>query len=332
MKNLMHSRVLILGRDVLILLSLAACVPGFAQSGRNPVVIQMKDRQVTLDEFNARFEIAVRMLASRQGIEYGSQDPEKINMLRVQYLQQRATELAMLQEADRLQVQVDDKQIDAAVAEFHHQAGADKSMPDILKMAGLKQETQLRDFLREQERIRLATEKLLQQIIVPPGDVMTMHHDLADELITPEQICVRQIAVTDENTARLLLEKLKQGADFEALAKQQSTDKRTAEKGGDMGCFEREGMLARSDFEESAFNAKTGVVTGPVKSEFGHHLILVYDRKPPHVPTLNEAYADLEDEIRHEKLPDVLAGIRDASMIKTFPDRLGIKVPERTED
>src|SRR5688500_15451916 len=115
----MNGRAFILGRDALLLLSLAACVPGFAQTGQNPVVIQMKDRQVTLDQFNAQFDVAVRMLAARQGIDFGSQPPEKIAALRLQYLNQRASELAMLLEADRLNVSVDEKQVDAAVAEFH---------------------------------------------------------------------------------------------------------------------------------------------------------------------------------------------------------------------
>ncbi len=324
MKNLMNSRVLLPGRHALILLSLVACVPIFAQTGQNPVVIQMQDRQVTLDEFNAQFDIAVRMLAARQGIDFGSQPPEKIAALRVQYLNQRASELAMLREADRLSLGVDEKQIDVAVAEFHHQAGENKAMKDVLLQAGLKDEGQLRDYLREQVRIRLLTEKLLEQIVVPPGDVMTLHHDIAEQLMTPEQICMRQIAVSDDQTAQQLKDRLKEGADFAALAKENSTDKKTAEKGGDMGCFEREGMPARSDFEDAAFNANTGEVTGPVKSEFGYHLIVVYERRPPHVPTLNEAYADLEDEIRHEKLPDVLDEILEQSMVDTFPDRLGI--------
>ena len=161
---------------------------------------------------------------------------------------------------------------------------------------------------------------------------MTMHHDLADQLVTPEQICMRQIAVADEQTARQLLDKLNGGADFETLAKENSTDKKTAAKGGDMGCFEKEGMIARTDFENLAFTAKQGEVAGPVKSEFGYHLLLVYNRIAAHTPTLNEAYAELELEIRHEKLPDVLAELIDASGVQTFPDRLGIKESKPAEE
>ena len=315
-----------------VILLLSTLVGGPLSAQTEPVVIQLADQQVTRDVFNARFEIAVRMLAMRQGIQYDGQDQAKTDMLRKQYLRQRGSELVMLQQAEKLGVVVDDALIDASVADFYHKAGDGKDAKQVLQLVGFSDEAGLRDYLGEMERIRLATDKLRDQIIVPPGDVMTMHHDLADQLVTPEQICMRQIAVADEQTARQLLDKLNGGADFETLAKENSTDKKTAAKGGDMGCFEKEGMIARTDFENLAFTAKQGEVAGPVKSEFGYHLLLVYNRIAAHTPTLNEAYAELELEIRHEKLPDVLAELIDASGVQTFPDRLGIKESKPAEE
>lgn len=314
-----------------VILLLSTLVGGPLSAQTEPVVIQLADQQVTRDVFNARFEIAVRMLAMRQGIQYDGQDQAKTDMLRKQYLRQRGSELVMLQQAEKLGVVVDQAQLDASVADFYHKAGEGKDAKQALQLVGFRDEADLKEYLGEMERIRLATDKLRDQIIVPPGDVMTMHHDLADQLVTPEQICMRQIAVADEQTARQLLDKLKGGSDFETLAKENSTDKKTAAKGGDMGCFEKEGMIARTDFENLAFTAKQGEVAGPVKSEFGYHLLLVYNRIAAHTPTLNEAYAELELEIRHEKLPDVLAELIDASGVQTFQDRLGIQEAEPTE-
>lgn len=323
MKSQLINRALQLCIGMSLMAGLAITVPASAQTESNPVVIQLPNGQVTLDTFNAQFDVAVRMLAARQEINFASQPADKVEALRKQYLNQRASELAMLQEADRLKVAVDDKQIDAAVAEFHHQAGESKSMEEVLKQTGLKDEAQLRDYLSEQGRIRLVTEVLLKKIVIPPGDVLTMHHDIAEQMQTPEVICMRQIAVADEQTATDLKNKLKGGADFTTVAKEHSTDKKTAEKGGDMGCFEKERAVAQSDFENAAFTAITDEVTGPVKSEFGYHLVLVYERRAPHTPTINEVYDELEDELRHEKLPDMLAKIREDSKIVIYPERMG---------
>lgn len=296
---------------------------GLVLAQDNPVVIQLPGTEVTRDDFNSRFEIAVRILAARQGIQYGTQSQEQTDMLRKQYLRQRGSELVMLQEAERLGVNVTEKDVAAAMADFYHTVGDGKSHEDTLKLVGFQSEDELKAWMQDQERIRIATDKLRDQIIVPPGDVMTMHHDMADQITVPEKICMRQISVADEATANKMLADLNAGSDFAALAKDKSIDAKTAANGGDMGCFEREpGHAARNEFESAAYNAPTGQVTGPVKSDIGYHLILVYDRVEAHSPSLNEAYAELENEIRHEKLPDVLAKIIDNSGLQTFPDRL----------
>ena len=67
----------------------------------DPVVIELKDRKVTTSEFNRSFEVAVRALASQQGVAYADQSVAQIENLRQGYLSQRATEMVMLQEAER---------------------------------------------------------------------------------------------------------------------------------------------------------------------------------------------------------------------------------------
>jgi len=318
-----------LARFVIAWSAMLAGISVFAQTDHNPVVIQVQDQQVTLDEFNRQFEVAVRMLVNRQGIEYDSLDQQQRDRLRIQYLRQRATELVMLQLADRLAIEVDERQIDTAVTEFYHGDGDGEARQRLLQQGGFRDEDHLRVYSREQERIRLATERVRQQIVVSPGDVMTLHHDSKNRLATPEQNCVRHIVVDDESTVLQLKAKLQSGEDFIALAMAHSTDKSTAANGGDMGCIKREHMIAGSGFESLMFTAQQGAIAGPVRSEAGYHLLLVYERKSRRTPTLDEAYKDLEDEIRHERLPEALAGIINSSRVETFPDRLEITEPYR---
>jgi len=73
-----------------------------------------------------------------------------------------------------------------------------------------------------------------------------------------------------------IMEKAKKG-DFEALAKEFSSDKGSAMNGGDLGFFGKGRMV--KPFEEAAFAAKVGSVVGPVESQFGFHIIKVTDKK-----------------------------------------------------
>ncbi|MFH1862578.1 MAG: peptidylprolyl isomerase, partial [bacterium] len=77
--------------------------------------------------------------------------------------------------------------------------------------------------------------------------------------------------LTDE-----LLQRIRKGEDFAKLAKEFSDD-RSAEKGGDLGFFERGRMIP--EFEAAAFGATVGEIAGPVLSKFGYHIIQVTDRK-----------------------------------------------------
>lgn len=285
----------------------------FAQALADPVLIQLGDTHVKKSEFSRLFDVALRLLAHEQGIKLGDQNPEKVAALRKQYLNQRANEMTLVAEAERRNIKVGDEDVAAKFRE---------ALAAITAAGGPVDEAVLRTLLKDKQRVSLLTEQLLAEIEVRPGEVMVMHHDLQDQLSTPEQICMRHIQVVDEATANKLLAELKAGADFAETARQNSTDAATAKNGGDTGCFAREHMIPSSDFERAAFNAKTGELIGPVSSEHGYHLLIVYERKKAEVPTLNQVYKDLEKEIRDGKLPEKLTAIRDASGVKTFPDQL----------
>lgn len=102
-------------------------------------------------------------------------------------------------------------------------------------------------------------------------------YDDHGDLFRQDQVRARHILVADEQTARQLLVKLTAGADFAATAKSASQDPGSAPEGGDLGWFERGKMVP--EFEEAAFGAKAGAVVGPVKSQFGWHLIEVTGKR-----------------------------------------------------
>ena len=79
------------------------------------------------------------------------------------------------------------------------------------------------------------------------------------------------ILVKKQSEAIAILERLKNGESFANLAKQLSIDKASGKKGGDLGFFGR-GMMVKP-FEDTAFKLEKGQISGPVKTEFGYHII-----------------------------------------------------------
>ena len=88
----------------------------------------------------------------------------------------------------------------------------------------------------------------------------------------PINVCASHILVPDAIQAEKLKLEIKNYEDFQQLAKIYSTCP-SGRKGGYLGCFGRGQMV--KEFEKAAFKANTNEVVGPVKTEFGYHLIWV---------------------------------------------------------
>jgi len=95
--------------------------------------------------------------------------------------------------------------------------------------------------------------------------------------------------------AEEVLAKLKNGADFAALAKEYSDDPVSRQKGGDLGLFPRGRMVPA--FEAAAFGlAKPGDLAGPVETDFGFHILRLEEIRLPDKRT----YEQVSDEIKRD--------------------------------
>ncbi len=77
-------------------------------------------------------------------------------------------------------------------------------------------------------------------------------------------------------TAQRVAKEARQGKNFADLARQYSKDPGSGQRGGDLGWFGKGRMVKQ--FEEAAFKAKPGEIVGPIRSQFGLHIIKVHAR------------------------------------------------------
>ena len=85
----------------------------------------------------------------------------------------------------------------------------------------------------------------------------------------------RHILVSTEKECLDLKEKLDKGASFESLAKQHLSCP-SGKRGADLGEFGPGQMVP--EFDRVVFNGEVGKVHGPVKTQFGYHLLEVTKR------------------------------------------------------
>jgi len=128
------------------------------------------------------------------------------------------------------------------------------------------------------------------------------------------------ILVDSEEKAADLLKQIQEGAAFADVAKANSSDG-SAASGGDLGWFGTGAMV--KPFEDAVIAAKVGEVAGPVKTDFGWHLILVSE-------TRNSAAAALADV--HDEIGAELQKAAIAAFIKSVTESAQITRTETTID
>lgn len=103
----------------------------------------------------------------------------------------------------------------------------------------------------------------------------------------------------DIEKANKVREEILNGLDFADAAKKYSKCP-SGENGGSLGYFGKGQMVP--EFEKAAFSAPLGVVTHPVRSQFGYHLILVTDKTDSKVPDFDEIKDGLTEHFRQSKI------------------------------
>lgn len=179
--------------------------------------------------------------------------------------------------------------------------------------------------------------KLRRTLSVPETQISEYYSSHQQEFQQPEELNVRHILIRPktqddagwqdaQTRAREVSAKVTApGADFAALARQYSEDPGSKESGGELGWFPRGRMV--KEFEDAAFGLSPGQVSGPVKSQFGYHIIKLEGRRPSGLKTL----AEVRDLIK-EKLQEGLAdaeGNRRATALREKIDAAKLTTDEQ---
>ncbi|MEH7343027.1 peptidylprolyl isomerase [Bacillus sp. JJ1532] len=182
---------------------------------------------------------------------------------------------------------VSDKELDEKIDELKEQLGPNFEMA--LLQYGYKDEAELKDTFRT----GLMQEKAAIKDIKVTEKELKEYYDNYKP-----QIKARHILVADEKTANEVKKKLDEGAKFEDLAKEYSTDPGSAANGGDLGWFGPGRMVP--EFENAAYALKVDEISAPVQSQHGYHIIQVTEKKEK--KSFEEMKEKMEYDLKVSKL------------------------------
>jgi peptidyl-prolyl cis-trans isomerase D len=158
---------------------------------------------------------------------------------------------------------------------------------------------------RRPERVRaeyvmLSADQLVRNEQVSEADLKAAYQERLGQMTEAEQRRASHILVKTKDEAEKIAAELKKNPNrFADLAKKQSQDPGSAEKGGDLGWF-GPGMMVKP-FEEAVFAMKQGETSGPVQSDFGYHVIRVTGVRAAKSRPFEEARAEIEADLRKSR-------------------------------
>ena len=214
--------------------------------------------------------------------------------------------------AQEQNITVSDEEVDREIAKIKEQvgdqarsSGQDLSNQEAYEQA-LKQNNITEDQLREDIRENLPVQKVQERVTgdaAPSDKEIQKYYEKNKEaqFTTPEQRCVKHILFNKDQKEKAedVKQQLENGGDFAKLAKENSQDPGSAENGGDLGCLGKGETVP--EFEQAAFGAKQGEIVGPVKTEFGYHILKVTDVKTEKARSLQEVEPQIRSQLATEK-------------------------------
>ena len=232
--------------------------------------------------------------------------PDSIDALRKQVVASIVDEELLVQQAQRdTSIKVTDQEIadgvQQQISKIRANFTSEVDYKNELRKAGFQTPEEYRRWLTDQQRRAAFQNRLIEKLrgegklkpVAPTEQEMRAYFDEQKASLgnRPATISFRQIVIaprpspaakarTRAQADSIVLE-LRRGADFATAAKRFSQDPGSKEQGGSLNWFRRGVMVP--EFERVAFMLKPGVVSDPVESPFGYHIIQVERVQPGEV-------------------------------------------------
>lgn len=244
--------------------------------------------------------------------------PELEAQLYDQWTNQLISRELLIQHAKKEKMVVSDEELSMGVAEAKQQG---LNMPDADLNKVIKEELMI---------AKVIEEIIVPKIVVDDKEVEAFYNDKKDLFKQPDQVKASHILIKSTETDTPEVKKEQKGkienilkearsgdSDFGELAKKHSEGP-SGPNGGDLGYFGRGRMVP--SFETAAFGLKVGQVSDVVETQFGYHILKVFDIKEARDLPFEEVKEDIRNNLKYEKssadVEKLVGSLRDAAKIE----------------
>jgi peptidyl-prolyl cis-trans isomerase C len=269
------------GFATLAVLLLASAAPSFAQD-KDPVVAKVNGTEIRQSDIN---------FAEEEAGQLPPMSPEQ----KQDYLVQFMADMILVSKA------ADDKKL-GDTADFKRKLAFNRNK---LLMEALLTQTG-KEALTED-----AMKKVYDDALKQMGEEKEVH---------ARHILIRAAAGDDkaskeaEDKIKAIIVRLNKGEDFAKVANETTEDPSGKANGGDLGFFSKEQMVP--EFSDTAFGLEKGKISGPVKTQFGWHVLKVEETRVKPQPKFEDVKPQIESFVTRKAQAEMVTKLREAAKIE----------------
>ncbi len=239
----------------------------------------------------------------------------QMDVLRERAKKQAIGARLLFDEAERLQIEVSEKELDERIAQYEEQSGGKERFAALLKKQNINP-VEFREQTRRGRRVDKLIELHTANLPDPTEEEMRAHFEAhRDEYTKGEQAQAQHILISPKDKTEAakaaalaaiqdLKRRVESGEDFSALAAAHSDCPSGKQAGGSLGWFGRGAMVP--EFDEAVFSMKDGEVSDIVETQFGYHIIKKVAHIDAEAPDFEEARDKVRDFLRHARRGEAL--------------------------
>lgn len=200
------------------------------------------------------------------------------------------------------------------------------------KDPGVIKET--KEFQDQLLREELTKREVDDKVKITDADLEKYYAEHKADYVEPERVVVTEITLKDEEKAKEVLDKIKNGADFTELAKEMDAKRESfgpgQGNGGKTRPFSRNSYSSAKEFVEAAFSLELGKISDIIVQPLGEETYYMIIRVDERIPSRQQEFSEVKDDIKRtvereekeERKKQWLESLKKEKKLKLYTDRI----------
>ena len=291
------------------------------------IIVEMEggeDETLTTQVFQERYQTFI------QQVPAVAVDPTQSQELRRGIAEEFIRRTLIRAEAERLGLEPDTAKVAEQITMIRSSFSSEEQLNEILAQRGLTMDS-LRSSIEEEVLLQQMQERMIEGATEPTAEELADFRAEQSQQVRAQHILFRVPEPSQKDSvyeqAETVLDSIQAGADFAEMAARYGSDG-TRMRGGDLGYFSKNDMVA--PFADAAFALSDSgdVAEEPVETNFGYHLIRLTGRRTAELMDSTQAQAMMMQERQREAFDAAYDELRQDVVIRINPDVVQVDLNE----